>query len=68
MQNIFKAFLDNKIILFVKYGLGLEDPNFDGLLKWAAERQKNILNIHYLLVRDGDSLIYKPLLRVRYGP
>jgi hypothetical protein len=68
VQNMLKAFLDDKIILFIGCGSGLEDPNFDGLLKWAAERQKNIPNIHCLLVRDGDSLICKPLLRVRYGP
>jgi hypothetical protein len=68
VQNMLKAFLDDKTILFVGCGSGLEDPNFDGLLKWAAERQKNIPNIHCLLVRDGDSLVCKPLLRVRYGP
>lgn len=68
MQNMFKAFLNDKIILFVKYGSGLKDPNFNDLLKWAAKRQKNIPNIHYLLIRDRDSLVYKSLLRVRYGP
>jgi hypothetical protein len=68
VQNMLKAFLDDKTILFVGYGSGLEDPNFDGLLKWAAERQKNIPNTHCLLVRDGDSLVCKPLLRVKYGP
>jgi hypothetical protein len=67
VQNMLKAFLDDKTILFVGCGSGLEDPNFDSLLKWAAERQKNIPNIHCLLVRDGDSLVCKPLLRVRYG-
>jgi hypothetical protein len=68
IQNMLKAFLDDKTILFIGCGSGLEDPNFDGLLKWAAERQKNIPNSHCLLVRDGDSLVCKPLLRVKYGP
>ncbi len=68
VQNMLKAFLDDKTILFVGCGSGLEDPNFDGLLKWAAKRQKNIPNTHFLLVRDGDSLVCKPLLRVKYGP
>jgi hypothetical protein len=63
-----KAFLDDKTILFVGYGSELVDLNFDGLLKWAAKRQKNIPKRHYLLVRDGDSLVCKPLLRVKYGP
>lgn len=68
IQNMLKAFLNDKTILFIRYGSGLEDPNFDNLLKWAVERQKNISNAHYLLVRDGDSMICKPLLRVKYGP
>jgi len=68
VQNMLKAFLDDKTILFVGCGSGLEDPNFDGLLRWAVERQKNIPRGHCLLVRDGDSLDYEPLLRVKYGP
>jgi hypothetical protein len=67
VQNMLKAFLDDKTILFVKYETGLEDPNFDGLLKWAAERQKNIPNKYCLLVRDGDNLRYNPLITLRYG-
>jgi hypothetical protein len=67
VQNMLKAFLDDKTILFVGCGSGLEDPNFDGLLKWAAERQKNIPNTHCLLVRDGDNLNYRPLVRLKYG-
>jgi hypothetical protein len=38
VQNMLKAFLDDKNILLVRS----EDPNLDGPLKWAAERQKNI--------------------------
>jgi hypothetical protein len=49
VQNILKAFLDDNTILFLRCGSGLEDPNFDRLLKWAAERQKNIPNRQYLL-------------------
>jgi hypothetical protein len=67
VQNMLKAFLDDKTILFVGCGSGLEDPNFDGLLKWAGERQKNVPNHHCLLIRDGDSLKYKPLVRLKYG-
>jgi hypothetical protein len=68
VQNMLKAFLDDKTIVFVGCGSGLEDPNFDALLKWASERQKNIPNRHCLLIRDGDSLKYRPLLRLKYGP
>jgi hypothetical protein len=41
VQNILKTFLEYKTMLFVGCGSGLEDPNFDVLLKWASERQKN---------------------------
>lgn len=68
VQNMLKAFLDDKTILFVGCGSGLEDPNFDGLLKWASERQKNLPNHHCLLIRDQDNLKYKSLLLLRYGP
>jgi SIR2-like domain len=68
VQNLLKTFLDDRTILFVGCGSGLEDPNFDALLKWASERQKNIPNRHCLLIRNGDPLNYRPLLRLKYGP
>lgn len=68
VQTMLKAFLDDKTILFVGCGSGLEDPNFNALLKWASERHKNIPHRHCLLIRDGDSLKYRPLLRLKYGP
>jgi hypothetical protein len=68
VQSMLQAFLDDKTIIFVGCGSGLEDPNFDRLLKWSSERQKNLPNRHCLLVRDGDSLKYKSLVRLRYGP
>jgi NAD-dependent SIR2 family protein deacetylase len=67
VQNVLKIFLECNTILFVGCGSGLEDPNFDVLLKWASERQKNIPNRHYLLIRNGDTLDYKPLVRLKYG-
>jgi hypothetical protein len=68
VQNILETFLEYKIMLFVGCGSELEDPNFDALLKWASKRQNNIPNRHCLLVRDGDSLDYRLLVRLRYGP
>jgi hypothetical protein len=47
--------------------LRLEDPNFNALLKWASSREENIPNHHYLLIRDGDTLRYNPLITVKYG-
>jgi hypothetical protein len=67
LQSMLQAFLDDKTILFVGCGSGLEDPNFDRLLKWASERQKNLPNHHCLLIRDRDSLNYNPLVHLRYG-
>jgi hypothetical protein len=67
VQNLLKTFLDDRTILFVGCGSGLEDPNFDTLLKWASERHKNLSNVHCLLIRNGDTLNYRPLVRLRYG-
>jgi hypothetical protein len=67
IQILLQTFLDDKIILFVGCGSGLEDPNFDALLKWASERHKNLPNIHCLLIRNEDTLDYKPLVRLKYG-
>jgi hypothetical protein len=67
IQILLQTFLDDKIILFVGCGSGLEDPNFDALLKWASERHKNLPNIHCLLIRNEDTLDYRPLVRLKYG-
>jgi hypothetical protein len=67
VQTILKNFLEFKTILFVGCGSGLEDPNFDALLKWASERHENIPNRHCLLIRDEDRLTYRPLVRLKYG-
>jgi hypothetical protein len=37
---MFRAFLNDKTILFVGHGSGLED--LDRLLGWFSERQKNL--------------------------
>lgn len=68
VQHILKTFLEHKTILFVGCGSGLEDPNFDALLRWASKRHKNLPQQHYLLIRDDDSVNYQPLLQVKYGP
>jgi NAD-dependent SIR2 family protein deacetylase len=67
VQNLLKTYLGHNTILFVGCVSGLEDPNFDALLKWASSRDENIPNHHYLLVRDGDSLRYHPLITLKYG-
>lgn len=68
VQDMLKTFLQYKTILFVSCGLGLEDPNFDALLRWATKRHKNLPHRHCLLIRDDDSVKYQPLVRVKYGP
>jgi hypothetical protein len=67
VHTILKNCLEFRTILFVGCGSGLEDPNFDALLKWVCKQHKNLSNRHCLLVRDGDSLTYGPLVRVKYG-
>jgi hypothetical protein len=68
VQNLLKTYLGHNTILFLGCGSGLEDPHFNSLLKWATSREENMPNHHYLLVRDGDSLRYNPLVTLRYGP
>ena len=68
VQDVLKTFLQYKTILFIGCGSGLEDPNFDALLRWASERHKNIAHRHCLLIRDSDSVRHQPLVRVKYGP
>ena len=68
VQDVLKTFLQYKTILFIGCGSGLEDPNFDALLRWASEQYKNIPNRHCLLIRNNDSVKNYPLVRVKYGP
>jgi hypothetical protein len=67
VQSVLKLFLEFKIMLFVGCGSGLEDPNFDSLLKWASEQHKDVADRHCLLVRDGDPMNFTPLRRLEYG-
>lgn len=67
VQDMLKAFLQDKTILFVGYGSGLEDPNFNALLRWTSEQHKNIPHRHCLLIRNDDSVRYQPLARLKYG-
>ena len=67
VQNVLQTFLEYRTIIFVGCGSGLEDPNFGALLKWASERHGNLPNRHCLLIRDGDNLDQKMLVRLEYG-
>jgi hypothetical protein len=68
VQDILKTLLQYKSILFIGCGSGLEDPNFDVLLRWASVREINYSHRHCFLVRDGDIVNYEPWIRVNYGP
>jgi hypothetical protein len=68
LQDMLRSYLQDKTILFIGCGSGLEDPNFEVLLGWISERHKNIPNRHCLLIRDSDSVRFKPLVTVKYGP
>jgi ankyrin repeat protein len=68
VQNILRFALGYKTILFVGCGSGLEDPNFEAILKWVSAEQETLPNRHCLLVRNNDKLDYKPLVRIKYGP
>lgn len=67
VQGLLTTLWNTCTILFVGCGSGLEDPNFDALLKWACEHHKNVHKRHCILVRTGDSVNAPPLLRLQYG-
>ena len=67
VQDLLRAYLQDKTILSIGCGSGLEDPNFSALLKWASERHKNLPHRHCLLIRDDDAIMCQPLIRVKYG-
>ncbi|KAF1816359.1 hypothetical protein P152DRAFT_511146 [Eremomyces bilateralis CBS 781.70] len=67
VQDLLRTYLQDKTILFVGCGSGLEDPNFNELLRKASEQQRDLPNRHCLLIRDGDSIRYNPLVSVKYG-
>jgi nucleoside phosphorylase len=67
IQELLKALLRFNVILFIGCGLGLEDPNFDGLLKWVSERERNMPGHHYLLVRGADNVKNSSLVAIKYG-
>ena len=51
MQEAIRA---TKTLLFIGFGDGLADPNFDALMKWAREVFAHSMFRHYRLVRDGE--------------
>ena len=67
VQNLLKIYLGHNTMLFIGCGSELEDSNFNALLQWASSRGENIPNHHYLLVRDGDNMMYNPLITLKYG-
>jgi SIR2-like domain len=67
VMGLLKGYLQHSTILFIGCGTGLEDPNFDALLKQATREAQNLPNRHYLLVRNDDNINYSPLINLRYG-
>ena len=67
VQNLLKTYLGHNTILFVGCGSGLEDPNFNSLLRWASEREENIPNHHYVLALERENLCHSPLITLEYG-
>jgi hypothetical protein len=67
LQSLLRAFAAHFTIIFVGCGSRLDDPNFGSLLTWASDRAQTLPNHHYLLVRDGETRRYNPLINLRYG-
>ena len=61
-------------LLLVGYGQGLNDPNFQRLMAWLREHQRNSPYRHYILIREADmenmEVIHQlgaPLTPIVYG-
>jgi len=53
-QNVQKALRTTKSFLFVGCGAGLEDPNFDALLKWSGQIFEGDEYRHFRLALEKD--------------
>jgi len=67
VQDLLRNCLEDKVVLFVGCGSGLEDPNFNVLLKWVSEKYRKVAQTHCLLIKDDAPEDFTPLRRVKYG-
>ncbi|GFG17890.1 uncharacterized WD repeat-containing protein alr3466 [Aspergillus udagawae] len=66
MKRVVKAILRTHTVLFIGCGEGLQDPNFDALLEWAAKRTLEG-HRHYFLTQENYRRNYSPFVRLTYG-
>jgi hypothetical protein len=67
VRDVLENALDFQTVLFIGAGDGVNDPNFNALLSWARERQKNRAHRHCVLLRNGDKSPNDFLRPVSYG-
>jgi len=53
-QDLFRALLLGKVVLFVGFGAGLQDPNFGQLRKWMARSLAGVTECHYRLALQEE--------------
>ncbi|MHB1556251.1 MAG: tetratricopeptide repeat protein [Isosphaeraceae bacterium] len=70
IQEMMKAAVIMKTLLFVGVGAGLDDPNFRALRQWIAQVWPSALHRHYLLALESEceSLRRKHVLAERIFP
>lgn len=56
MQSVLRALASMKTLLFIGFGSGLGDPNFEALLNWRTSTFKNSPYRHYQLVKYGETI------------
>jgi hypothetical protein len=55
-QGLKNSMSTSEVLLFVGTGAGLDDPNFGGLLAWAAQRNDELAQRHCVLARYGEHI------------
>jgi len=53
-QTLQQLLVGSRTLLFIGFGAGLSDPNFETLLAWVSSSFEGVDHIHYQLVRSGD--------------
>ncbi|KAH8759487.1 hypothetical protein F5883DRAFT_525050 [Diaporthe sp. PMI_573] len=55
-QGLKNSISFSEVLLFVGTGAGLNDPNFGGLLAWAAHQNEGLAQRHCVLACQGECI------------
>ncbi|MEU4569511.1 DEAD/DEAH box helicase [Micromonospora sp. NPDC023956] len=67
-KEVLQSLAANHTLVFVGYGAGLEDPNFNAFLSWFNQKFEKTVRRAYVLVRRADLPAKKLMGRLAYLP